>query len=131
MADILRNGRPLEDVLVATGNPGLHVLPAGTTTPTERPALAHSPDLEKVLVDVSDEFDHVLFDLPAIHFTSEALTLAEHCGTIALVVGQGVTPETQVKSALDAVSGLAVMGVILNRNFTKIPRLIRKRIPGA
>jgi Mrp family chromosome partitioning ATPase len=130
VADVLRDGVPIERALIATGNPGLHVLPAGIASPAERPSLARSPELEKMLVTLSEEVDHVLVDLPAVHATSEALTLAESCGSLAMVIGQGLTPDNQVKAALDELSGVSMLGVILNRSYSKIPRFLRNRIPG-
>jgi Mrp family chromosome partitioning ATPase len=130
VAEVVRDGLPLEQALVPTGNPGLHVLPAGRATPAERPALARSPELEKLFVELADEFDHVLLDLPAVHLTSEALVLAENCRSLIMVVGQGVTPDGEVRSALGELSGVTVMGVILNRSYSKIPRFLRKRISG-
>jgi Mrp family chromosome partitioning ATPase len=131
VADVLRDGCPLERVVEETGFPGLYVLPAGSMAPHERPALARSPDLEKMLVELSEDFDHVLVDLPAVHATSESLTLAESCRSLILVIGQGTTPDSQVSAALEELRGVTLLGVILNRSYSKIPRIIRKRIPGA
>ncbi len=63
----------------------------------------------------------VLLDMPAVLAASEALTLAENIGGIAVVVNQGVTTEEQIKSALEELSGLPVLGVILNRSSSKVP----------
>jgi Mrp family chromosome partitioning ATPase len=131
VADVVRDALPLEQAVHLTGNPGLRVLPAGITTVSERPALARSSELTKMLDELNEEFEHVLLDLPAVHATSEALTLAEDCPSLALVVGQSVTPESDVKSALEELEGVPLLGVILNRSYTKIPRIIRNRIPGA
>jgi Mrp family chromosome partitioning ATPase len=128
MADLLRRVLPLDDAIVATGNPGLDIIPAGSASVTERPLLANSPDLDKILVSLSESYDHVLLDLPAVHATSETLTLAEASRSVALVVNQGVTPEAQVKSALDELGGVNVLGVVLNRTSTKVPRAIRRRL---
>lgn len=130
VAEILRDDLPLEQALHLTGNPGLQVLPAGATTVIERPALARSAELSKLLDELNEEFEHVLLDLPAIHATSEALTLAENCPSLALVVGQNLTPESEIKTALEHLQGVPLLGVILNRSYTKIPRAIRNRIPG-
>jgi Mrp family chromosome partitioning ATPase len=131
VADVVRDGLPLEQALHLTGNPGLHILPAGTASVVERPALARSSELTKVLDELNEEFEHVLLDLPAIHATSEALMLAENCPSLALVVSQNVTPDSEVKSALEEIDGVPLLGVILNRSYSKIPRFIRNRIPGA
>jgi Mrp family chromosome partitioning ATPase len=131
VAEVLRDGLPLEQALHVTGNPGLHILAAGRASVVERPALARSAELTKVLDELNEEFEHVLLDLPAIHATSEALTLAENCPSLALVVGQNVTPESDVRSALEEIDGVPFLGVILNRSYSKIPRILRNRIPGA
>ncbi len=131
VADVVRDELPLEQALHVTGNAGLRVLPAGSTTTSERPSLARSSELTKLLDELNEEFEHVLVDLPAVHATSEALTLAENCPYLALVVGQSVTPESDVRTALEALEGVPLLGVILNRSYTKIPRIIRNRIPGA
>jgi Mrp family chromosome partitioning ATPase len=127
VADVLRDGCAVERTIVETAFPNLYVLPAGMAAPVERPALARSADLDKMLVELSEDFDHVLVDLPAVYATSESLTLAENCRQVVMVVGQGLTPDSQVKGALDELRGISVLGVILNRSRTKIPRVIRKR----
>jgi Mrp family chromosome partitioning ATPase len=130
MADVVRDDLPIEQALHLTGNPGLYVLPAGAAAVSERPALARSDDLGKVLDELSDEFEHVLLDLPAVHATSDALTLAENCPSLALVVGQSVTPDSEVKSAIEQIEGVPLLGVILNRSYSKVPRFIRNRFAG-
>jgi Mrp family chromosome partitioning ATPase len=131
VAEVLRDDLPLEQALHVTGNNGLRILPAGSASVIERPALARSSELSQLLDDLNEQFDHVLLDLPAVHATSEALTLAENCPSLALVVGQSVTPESDVKSALEEIEGVPLLGVILNRSYSKIPRFLRNRIPGA
>jgi Mrp family chromosome partitioning ATPase len=131
VADVLRDGCAVERTIVETAFPNLFILPAGMAAPVERPALARSADLEKMLVELSEDFDHVLIDLPAVYATSESLTLAESCGRVVVVVGQGLTPDGQVKGALEELRGISVLGVILNRSRTKIPRIIRKRFPSS
>jgi Mrp family chromosome partitioning ATPase len=131
IADVVRGNTPLEHAIISTGNPGLSVLPAGATTPSERPLLGHHPELDKILIELTESFDHVLIDLPAVRATSEALRLAEAARTVIVVVNQGVTPEDQVKATIDQLGGVQLLGLILNRGSTKIPRMIRRRIPGA
>src|SRR5262249_21522683 len=131
VANVLRDELAVSEALQLTGNPGLKVLPAGRAGVSERPALARSDELAKALDELNEEFEHVLLDLPAVHATSEALTLAETCPSLALVVGQSVTPDSDVKAALDEIEGVPLLGVVLNRSYSKIPRIIRNRIPGA
>ena len=48
-----------------------------------------------------------------------------------VVVQQGVTPDNEVKAALEQLDGFPVLGVMLNRSVSKIPRMLRRRLPGA
>jgi Mrp family chromosome partitioning ATPase len=128
LAEVIRDSLPLERAFVTTGNLGLSFLPAGTASIAERPVLANSTELGEVLAELSQNFHHVLLDLPAVHATSEALTLAEHSDALAIVVNQGVTPEAQVKSALEQLGGVETLGVILNRSVSKIPGIVRRRL---
>jgi Mrp family chromosome partitioning ATPase len=130
IAQVIQGTLALEDALVSTGNPNLCVLPAGPTAVSERPQLVHGPELEKILVVLSETFDHVILDLPAINATSESLTLAECSRALAFVVSHGVTPAEEARTALDHLSGVSVVGVILNRSSSKVPRFIRRRLPG-
>src|SRR5262249_21362352 len=52
VADVLRDGCALEQAIVETASSNLFVLPAGMAAPAERPSLARSSDLEKMLVEL-------------------------------------------------------------------------------
>ena len=129
LADVLRGTASLHEVLVPTGNPALFILPAGESTVEEHPIFAAGAELSMVLQDLDDRFDHVVLDLPALHVASEALTLAAEADAVAVVVRQGVTSEGQVKSALEQLDGVPVLGVILNAYSTRVPSHIMRRVP--
>jgi len=131
MAEVLSGRLPLAQALVPTGSPSLFVVPAGAASILERPVLASGPELGPILATLTASFDHVLVDLPAVHATSEALTLAEHAGALAVVVRQGITSESQVKAALDELSGVPMLGIVLNAASTSVPSPILHRILGA
>ena len=131
VAEVIAAGASLDAVLLPTGNPGLTVLPAGATAVSERPLLANSLELESILAELGERFDHVLLDLPALGLTSDALTLAEKAGPLVLVVRHGVTAESDVEATVDQLGGLPLMGSILNRYATKLPGFVKRRLPGA
>jgi len=131
LAQVILGWSTLDAALMPMGNPGLSVLPAGPASSSERPLLSSSQELEKILVELSQRFDHVVLDLPAVLVSSEALTLAEKVGSIAVVIHQGVTPEGRVTSTFEELEGIPVVGAILNRYSSKIPRRIRRRVAGA
>jgi Mrp family chromosome partitioning ATPase len=131
MAEVIAAGAPLDAVLVNTGSPGLTILPAGSTAVSERPLLANSPELDRVLAELGERYDHVLLDLPALSFTSDALTLVERAGTVLLVVRHGVATESDVEAAMDQLRGLQVVGAVVTRYTSKLPRFVKRRLPGS
>jgi Mrp family chromosome partitioning ATPase len=127
LAEVLRGSVSLNEALVVTSDPVLTILPAGQATIEEPPVFASSPELATVLQELDRRFEHVVLDLPALHASSEALTIAAHAGAVAVVVRQGVTVDSQVNAALEELEGLPVLGVVLNAFETKVPAAISRR----
>jgi Mrp family chromosome partitioning ATPase len=128
VADVVEQGIPVEDVMVATSNPRLWLIPPGEIPISRRPALAMSDDLITVLDQLDDRFDHLLLDLPPVLATSEAMNLSQLADAYVLVVRQGVTSESQVEAALEELQGSQTLGVILNRFHSDIPRRLRRLV---
>jgi Mrp family chromosome partitioning ATPase len=91
--------------------------------------LAKSTVLAAILAELAVTYDHVVVDLPAVLTASESLAVASVCDAVALVVRQGVTSETQVTEAIEALGDKSVIGVVLNAITSKTPRAILRRIP--
>ena len=81
-----------------------------------------------VLDELEQRFDHLLLDLPPVLATSEAMNLSQFADSYVLVVRQGATTEGQVEAALEEMQGGDVLGVILNRFDSNIPRRIRRLV---
>lgn len=126
LAEVLAGNVDLDTALVPTDSPHLSILGAGKAPPQDRPVLARSSALSDLLADISKEFDTVLLDVPPVLRVSESITLARQADATALVVRQGVTTERQVRAAFEELTGIQVLGTILNRSSTKIPRLLRR-----
>jgi Mrp family chromosome partitioning ATPase len=128
VAEILRGEMSLDEVLVSTGTPGMSVLTAGNTDSVERSSLAQSDELDTVLAVLSEQFDHILLDLPAVTATSEALSLVNRSHSVVFVVGHGAASQAQVVGSLEHLSGISVLGVVLNRSVSRVPEKIRHRL---
>jgi Mrp family chromosome partitioning ATPase len=128
VADLIRGSQPVETFVLPTGTPNVSILPAGEAPLAERPVLAGSDKLGTILTTLSATYDHVLLDLPAVRATSELLLLAEHPALLALVVRQGASPEGQVIKALEELSAMPSLGVILNWASTEVPGVLKRLI---
>ena len=129
LAAVLQDEASLDDAIVATGLPNLSLLPAGELALEKRPITARSQKLTDTITELSQKFDHLLLDVPAILATSDAITLATLSDACALVIHQGVTPIGDVKRALDDVEHIQMLGVIMNQVAIKTPKLFLRMIP--
>jgi Mrp family chromosome partitioning ATPase len=128
LAEAVDQDLPIETVIKRTANPRLSLVSAGSSPVARRHALAGSVALADKLDELADQFDHVLLDLPPVLASSEAMSIAQLADAFVLVVLQGVTAEAQVHAALDEMRGCEILGVVLNRYHSRIPKRIRQLI---
>ncbi len=126
--EVLWMDKPLDAVLVPTQSPQLTYLPAGSAPRAVRPTLAQHPRLGEVLEELAGRFDHLVFDLPAVTATSDAIALRQFSDQVVLVVRQGVAQREQIRSVLDDLGEPAPLAAILNQTRTAIPKWVRKLV---
>jgi Mrp family chromosome partitioning ATPase len=129
LAALLRNEIDWEQALVRTSLPNLALLPAGTVVADYRPVIARSTALKLCIEQLSERVDHILFDVPAILATSDAIPLTALSDACCVTVRQGVSTRAAVAHALDEVSHLAMLGVVLNRVQIATPQRLLKWVP--
>ncbi len=126
IADVLNHTATLSEAIKPAGETGLYVLPAGKLEAYKRPVIARSKGLGELLNQLDEQFDYLIIDVPAILTTNDAVHLAAHGQGCCLVIRQGITPIQDVKLALDDVSHLPMLGVVINRvSFSTPDNLIR------
>lgn len=116
------DGLDLDDMTTVTSIPNLSFIPAGRATPARSAMLAKGSELALMIEQLAMRYDHLIFDLPALSVTGDALSLGRLADAAALVVRHGVTPEAVVRSALEELRSVVMLGVILNRQSSSIPR---------
>lgn len=129
VAGVVRGQASLDEALIKTDRPNLDLLPAGELPPQERAAMARGEQIRSLLEDLYERYDYVLIDTPALAITSDALAFASQSEGTCLVVLQGVTQANTVKSALDSIKHLTILGVILNQVKLHTPRWMLNLLP--
>ena len=129
VAQVVDGTASLDEALYATDLPNLTLLSSGELPVARRPVLARSDGMKNLINELSERFDYLLFDIPAILNSSDAIALASYSDACCMVVRHGITPSTSVQRALDDVRHLRMLGVILNQVSIKTPRWIRELIP--
>jgi Mrp family chromosome partitioning ATPase len=125
------NDVPLEQVLRPTGLPTLFLAPGGVLDAPQRAVVARSARLRSRLDTLSEQFAHIVFDVPAVHASPDAVPLACLADAVLLVVRQSVTALPRVTAALDELKHANVQGIVLNQVRLATPRRLIDILPPA
>ena len=117
-----------EHALIHTQLPNLVLLPAGIPPAEKRPAIARSTELQQLLTNLSERVDHLILDIPAILTTSDAIPLASLGTAACVVVHQGISPRAIVNQAVEEISHIPMLGVVMNRTHFSTPSWLLPRI---
>jgi receptor protein-tyrosine kinase len=126
LAEVLRGSSSVENALVRTTDDRLSMLPSGRLPIAHRAATAASAGFTDVMELLDKLFDAVVIDAPPVLKAAEATTIVRHADSTVLVVRQGVTTERQVETAIDELAGTELLGVIMNRVETRVPRFLQR-----
>ncbi len=114
--ELLSGDAELPDVMV---NPGI---PRFTVLPTNKPELKSSEILsskkiERMITEVKERYESrvVIIDLPPLLSTDDAMVLLPLIDCALLVVGDGMSTESELEDAMRLLSKCNLLGVVLNR----------------
>jgi len=132
LADYLLDDQPLEDLLV---NPGIRrfvLLPGGRAISNSTENLT-SPKMLALVEELKDRYPSriIIFDLPALLHTADALAFSPYMDALLLVVEEGKTTVKEVQHALSLVkSTCPVLGTVLNKagQMDNTPASMRKQL---
>ena len=126
---VLTNETELDDAIIRTGLPNLALLPAGNMAAEKRSSFARGTMLKKTIEELSEKFDHLVLDIPAILASNDAIPLASLSTASCLIVRQGATSVGDARLALADVDHLSILGVIMNQVHLYTPSIILRRVP--
>ncbi len=113
LAEILLNRATLDDAIMKLDGVNLDVLPV-RSVPANPSELLASPEMRKLIEDAASRYDRVILDTPACLGLPDAKSVSELCDGLVMVVRAGVTPEEEVRAALDILDRRRVVGLVLN-----------------
>ncbi len=117
LGDYLTGEMPVEDLLIQPDRfEDLVILPGGQ--PLDNSAeMLNSPGMRQLVADIrsSDDNRMVIFDLPPMLSTSEALAFSSQVDAALLVVEDGVTKREDITRAAAMLDSTTVVGTVLNK----------------
>jgi Mrp family chromosome partitioning ATPase len=119
----------LDDAIIHSDLPNFDLIPAGELPIAKRPSTARHQSLRKILDQLSERYDHLFLDIPAVRTTSDSIALASLANACIVVAHQGATSTSSVQKALDDVKSMTMLGVVLNKVSISMPNWIRSVVP--
>jgi protein-tyrosine kinase len=117
IVDHLLHDVPIPEILLNPGIERLVVIPAGSAV-TNSSELLSSPKMIRLVDELKRRYEHriVLFDLPPVLTTDDAMAFSPFVDCALLVVEEGETRFSDVRRALDYLRLTKILGVALNRS---------------
>jgi polysaccharide biosynthesis transport protein len=116
LSNVLTGSATLEQAITRTPVlPNLHILPAGTPPPNPAELLASS-NMRDVLLELREQYDHIVLDTPPALSVTDAVVLSPRTDAIVLVIRSGHTTKQALRRARDILMQVnaKVSGVLLN-----------------
>jgi len=120
LSDYLLQDKPLDEMLVnPQGVSRFVVLPAGRAIANSSEMLS-SPKMHRLVDEVKHRYPSriVIFDLPPLLESSDALAFIPNADATLIVIEEGKTQETELKQAFELLQGNDVIGTVLNKAYT-------------
>jgi Mrp family chromosome partitioning ATPase len=119
--DYLRGGPVLADVLVNPGIPRFCFLPCGKAVPEASDLLS---SLGGFVAELKSRYANriVLFDLPPLLPTDDALSFLPHVDGAVLVVEEQRTSRDDVARSIELIGAERLLGTVVNKSTHKTPR---------
>jgi len=122
LSDYLAGDVSISDLLIQSGRlEHLVILPGGS--PLENSAeMLNSPRMTELVNDMKSRYHSriIIFDLPPVLTSAEALAFSPYVDAALLVVEEGVTPKADVEAAVDMLSATNIVGTVLNKGDTRL-----------
>ncbi len=114
VAEILRNNATLDESILKLEGVNLDVLLV-RSVPSNPSELLASPEMRRLIEETAGRYDRVILDTPACLGLPDAKSISELCDGLVMVVRAGITPQEEVRAALDILDRRRVVGLVLNR----------------
>jgi polysaccharide biosynthesis transport protein len=116
LSNVLTGSATLQQAVVRSPLlPTLFVLPAGSVPPNPAELLA-STNMQEILRELRDQYDHIVIDTPPTLSVTDAVVLSPCADTVVLVIRSGQTTKQALRRARDLLMRVNahISGVLLN-----------------
>lgn len=117
IADCVMNKIPLEEILINPGYTRLVIAP-GTPQGYQTSEILSSPQMQTMQAELKGRYADrlVIYDLPALLSSDDALVFTPHVDAVLLVLEDGGASESQLKQAIKLLEGTNILGTVINKH---------------
>lgn len=115
LADFLKSGTDLAELILKTSVDKLTLLPSGRP-PVNPSELLGSAKMDGLVREMAARYDDrfIIFDTPPVLAASEALVLSQKVDGVVLVVRQGASGRSQIKRIVELIGREKIIGIVFN-----------------
>jgi exopolysaccharide/PEP-CTERM locus tyrosine autokinase len=120
LSDYLLSDKPIEELLVhPAGIQGLVILPGGKPL-TNSSEMLSSPKMSRLVEELKTRYPSriVLFDLPPLLATADAIAFAPYVDAALLVLEEGKTSTQDAQHATELLKDTHLIGAVLNKSLS-------------
>jgi exopolysaccharide/PEP-CTERM locus tyrosine autokinase len=117
LSDYLTDDTPISELLIRPSRvEHLVVLPGGQPV-ADSAEMLNSPKMAKLVEDMKSRYHSriIIFDLPPVLSSADALAFSPYVDAALLVVEEGVTRKQDVERTVDLLSSTNIIGTVLNK----------------
>lgn len=116
LVDHLKGEASVAELMVNPGFERLVILP-GKADPTYSSEILASPAMKRLMEDLTSRYKSriIIFDMPALQVTDDALTFIPYVDSALLVVEDGMTAPDDIERCMELLQGTNFLGSVLNK----------------
>ncbi|MES2821971.1 MAG: CpsD/CapB family tyrosine-protein kinase [Pseudomonadota bacterium] len=117
IVDCVTSKIPLDEILI---NPGYNrlVIAPGTPQGHQTSEILSSPQMQTLQAELKGRYADrlIIYDLPALLTSDDALVFAPHADAVLLVLEDGGASESELKQAMKLLEGTSILGTVINKH---------------
>ena len=113
LAEVLAGDSSIEEAIVSADGMALDVLPV-CGRPDNPSELLSSPEMRRLVEEVSGRYDRVIIDTPAALGLPDAKAVSDLCDGMVMVVRADVTAQSDLEAVLQILDRQRILGMLIN-----------------
>jgi succinoglycan biosynthesis transport protein ExoP len=113
LAEVLAGASSIDDAIASAEGVALDVLPV-CGRPANPSELLGSPEMRRLIEEVSDRYDRIILDTPAALGLPDAKAVSDLCDGMVMVVRADATAQSDIDAVLEILDRQRVLGLLIN-----------------